>query len=72
MRQKLKNGDQHSRRELTILVRTMPGGQNCGRNYTLVCCDGGAFLDTLAILLETLEKAKEWQTNREMIQEVRV
>ena len=72
VRQKLKDGDEHSRRELTILIRTVPGGKNCGRNYTLACCDGGAFLDALAILLETLEKAKEWQTHREMIEEVRV
>jgi hypothetical protein len=58
------------RRELTMLIRTIPGGTNCGRNYTLCCEDGCEFVDCLARLLQAVDEAKEWQTEREIVAEV--
>jgi len=61
---------QEESRERTFLIRTMPGGANCGRNYTMCCSDGRRFREWFDVLEKTHAEILAWQEEREILQEV--
>ena len=50
--------------DMTFLIRTVPGGRNCGRNYTLCCADAGDFWDFVNTLNDAILDAKKWHEDQ--------
>lgn len=45
--------------EMTFLMRTMPGGANCGRNYTMCCAAAKDFYGWYGQLDDAIQRAKD-------------
>jgi len=50
--------------DMTFLIRTVPGGRNCGRNYTLCCAEAGDFWDFVNTLHDAIQDAKKWHEDQ--------